>query len=160
MEAAWRLRGVPYDYSHRDESWKNLSARPTALDCSRLLCRVGCEALGYEVDTLAANAGWLLDHLAHVDGTVPAPGDVVGYCRNATRDERQSAGPLVWHVMIFVGRNKVTGRHTVLGACDLAGRVELRPIVYEPHWGPRRWRRIDRRITPPAPYRRIELRAA
>jgi len=44
-------------------------------------------ALGYEVGTLAADAGWLLDNLAHVDGTL-APGDVVGYCRKATEAER------------------------------------------------------------------------
>ena len=154
VATARRLRGVPYDRMHSDDSWKNLRTRPTALDCSKLVCRVACEALGYQVGTLAADAGWLLDNFAHVDGTIPALGDVVGYCRKATKAERCTAGPLVWHVMIFVGNS------TVIGACDLADVVVERPIAYEPRWGARRWWRIDEPIVPPAPYRRMELRPA
>jgi len=138
---------------HSDDSWKNLRARPTALDCSQLVCRVACGALGYEVGTLAADAGWLLDNLAHVDGTL-TPGDVVGYYRKATEAERLTAGPLVWHLMIFVGNS------TVVGACDLADGVVERSIVYERRWGARRWWRIDKPVVPPEPYRRMELRPA
>jgi hypothetical protein len=37
---------------------KNLDAPPTALDCSKFVCRVAGEALGYDVGTLAESAGW------------------------------------------------------------------------------------------------------
>jgi cell wall-associated NlpC family hydrolase len=150
VATARQLLGVPYDRLHSDDSWKNLRARPSALDCSQLVCRVACAALGYEVGTLATDAGWLLDKLAHVDGTT-APGDVVGYCRKATEAERVTAGPLVWHVMIFIGNN------TVLGACDLAGVVVERSIVYERRWGAQRWLRIAKPVIPPQPFRRMEL---
>jgi len=152
LEAAWGLRGISYDRTHRDESWKNLDRRPDKLNCSAFVCRVGCEALGYEVDTLAANAGWLLDSLADVDETVPAPGDVVGYWRKATSDEEFSTGPVTWHVMIFLGRN------TVLGTSKEDDYVRVRPMDYEHTWGDRRWNLIDKTIDPSLPYRRLELR--
>jgi len=159
VAAAEWLQRVPYDYSHSDDSWQNLYAPPASLDCSSFVCRVACEALGYSVGTLGTDANWLLDNLAHVTGGVPEPGDIVGYYRKAmTSMERLIAGPRVWHVMMFVGRDRITGRDTVVGACDLAGRVEVRPIVYEQHWGARRWRRIGEGIDPPAPFRRLALR--
>jgi len=153
VSAAWRLQGVPYDRTHGDVSWTRLRRRPASLDCSTFVVRVACEALGYDVGDLAADAGWLLDRLAHVDGPTPSPGDVVGYCRKAATKAERLGGPLVWHVMIFVGRG------AVVGACDLEGCVVARPIDYEP-WRPRRWWRIEEPVVPPAPFRRLELRTA
>jgi cell wall-associated NlpC family hydrolase len=155
VAAAQRLEGVEYDYSHNDDSWQNLYAPPASLDCSRFVVRVACEALGYDVGKLAADAKWLLKNLAYVERGGPEPGDIVGYCRNGTPAEQQLvAGPRVWHVMIFVGSG------TVVGACDLAAVVVKRSIAYEERWGARRWIRVSTRRSPLAPYRRLELRTA
>ena len=173
VEAARRLCGVPYDAGHRNKSWRNLAARPTALDCSGLVCRVACEALGHSVGTLAQDAEWLLDHLVIVDQ--PEMGDLVGYYRDVTKEDgvgdyRWPNGadlvaanfgddekpPPLWHVMIFVGSG------TVVGACDLADAVTERALLYdtESRWDVRRWRLIAAPVVPSAPYRRLQLRSA
>jgi len=153
VATALRLRGIPYDHSHGDHSWKKLSVRPSSLDCSAFVARVSCKALGYDVGTLAADAKWLMKNLANVEGDRPELGDIVGYCRNATPAEQQLvAGPLMRHVMIYVGNG------VVVGACDIAGGVVSRPIAYEPRLGARCWIRVSTRHSPLAPYRRLELR--
>jgi hypothetical protein len=148
VSAARTLQGVRYDHTHRDQTWKNLEMRPRALDCSTFVCRLAYQALAIAPGTLAADAEWLLDHLAPVES--PLPGDIVGYYREANVRERLGSARLAWHVMLAVGGGEV------VGACDLANRVVARPMVYD---GDRtdRWRLIDELIDPAVAFRRLEL---
>jgi hypothetical protein len=148
VSAAKALQGIRYDHTHRDETWKNLETRPRALDCSTFVCRLAYEALAIAPGILTASAEWLLDHLVPVEQ--PLPGDIVGYYREANVVERLRSGRLAWHVMLAVGAGEV------IGACDLASRVVVRPMVYE---GGRtdRWRLIDDLIDPAVAFRRLEL---
>ena len=147
LRAARRRLEIPYDWTHGDVSWRNLSATPRALDCSSFVCRVAMEALGYTQDHLAPGAEWLIDNLIEVSS--PELGDLVGYGRAATDDEFAVGHDEIWHVMIYVGNGDV------IGACDIAGEVVVRPIDYEAAHGPRRWTRGE---DPNGPYRALEVR--
>jgi len=135
LQAALRLRGVTYDDSHDGEPWKDLAARSTTLDCSAFVCRVAAEAGIYAPGALIADAAWLLDHLVEVAS--PSVGDIVGYGRAAIDESNERHHDVVWHVMIYAGNAQV------VGACDLAGRVVVRPLEYEPEHGDRRWHLIE-----------------
>jgi cell wall-associated NlpC family hydrolase len=146
LAAARGLLGVPYDHSHADTSWKNLSAKPRSLDCSTFVCRVAAEALRLD---LPASAASLIDQLAVVAS--PQPGDLVGYGRAGKRDERLAGYDALWHVMLYAGNGEV------IGACDLAGAVVVRPIAYDESLGRRRWRFVLDEGDAPSPYRVLEL---
>jgi len=137
VRAAERWRGTRYDYAHSDDAWKNLHAKPVLFDCSTFVCRVAMEALGLWPGELAADAAWLLDNLVEVES--PQPGDLVGYGRVAVGDERITRD-VVWHVMLY------RGTASVIGACDIAGEVTVRPMEYAADLGDRQWRLIE---TPP-----------
>ena len=102
------------------------------------------EALGHWPGELAADAAWLLDNLVEVGS--PQPGDLVGYGRASVDDESETRD-VVWHVMLY------RGTATVIGACDIAGEVTVRPLEYAADLGDRQWRLI----TPP-PFRSLILR--
>jgi hypothetical protein len=128
-------------------TWKDRLISPQAFDCSTFVCRVAIEALGFGPDSLLPDAGWLIDHLTHVD--TPHIGDLVGYGRPAIGDEVAGGYDCLWHVMLYAGNGMV------IGACDLKGRVVTRPIDYKPARGTRRWRYVG---DPPAPFRALQLR--
>lgn len=102
------------------------------------------EALGLWPGELAADAGWLLDNLVEVES--PEPGDLIGYGRAAVGDERDTRD-VVWHVMLY------RGTATVIGACDIAGEVTVRPMEYAADLGDRQWRLIAA-----PPFRALALR--
>jgi cell wall-associated NlpC family hydrolase len=131
LEVAYGLVGTPYDYGHDGTEWKDLSRPPNALDCSTYVCRVAAEAGLYRPGLLAPDAAWLLDHL--VETPSPSVGDIVGYGRRALPGTNETFRDFVWHVMIYAG----TG--LVIGACDLAGTVVIRPLEYEAAYGHRQW---------------------
>ena len=54
---------------------------------------------------------------------------------------------VVWHVMIYLGNR------TVIGACDIAGEVAVRPMEYEAAHGAWKWQLINK------PFRSLELRS-
>ena len=136
IEAALRLRGVPYDDGHDGVAWKDLGSRPLVLDCSTFVCRVAADAGLFRPGLLAADAAWLLDYFVEVSS--PSVGDLVGYGRRALTSERHR--DVVRHVMVYAGNA------TVVGACDVAGHVVVRPIEYEAKLAARRWNLIS---TPP-----------
>jgi cell wall-associated NlpC family hydrolase len=137
VRVAERWRGTRYDYTHSDDTWKNIHAKPARFDCSTFVCRIAMEALGLGLGELAADAAWLLDHFVEVES--PQPGDLVGYGRAAVGEECDTRD-VVWHVMLYRG----TG--SVIGACDIAGEVMVRPMEYTADLGDRQWRLIE---TPP-----------
>lgn len=140
LRAARQLVGMGYDDTHGETTWKDLTEKPRVLDCSTFVCRVAMEALGYGATDLAADAGWLLDRLIEI--STPEPGDLVGYGRRATRAERQQFVDhgVLWHVMLYAGNG------TVIGACDVAGAVVVRPIIYEEELGHRQWKWVGRSV--------------
>lgn len=85
--------------------------------------------MGHVPNLLAADARWLIENLVAIRS--PQPGDVVGYQRRATVE---SPHDVVWHVMLYVGNG------SVIGACDVAGAVVIRPIEYETSLGSRQWK--------------------
>lgn len=132
VESAMRLRDVPYDDTHDSDGWRDLSHRPRALDCSTFVCRVAADAGLYRPGLLAEDAAWLLDCLEEVPS--PSVGDLVGYGRQSL--PREQYRDVVWHVMLYAGNS------TVIGACDVAGRVVQRPLEYERELASRQWRLI------------------
>lgn len=142
--AARRWIGRKYDFSHADMAWRDLTVEPEVFDCSAFVCRVAMEAFGYTNDRVERSASWLLDNLCETK-TV-APGDVVGYGREALRSDGALGHQIVWHVMLYIGSGHV------IGACDITGRVAIRPMTYEDKLGPRRWQPV----TPP--FRALKLK--
>lgn len=143
VRLAQKWLGTPYDDTHDDDAWKNLHTKPTTFDCSSFVCRVAMEVVGFWPGQLLADSGWLLDNLVEVES--PQLGDVVGYGRPAVGEERETYN-VVWHVMLYCGSGRV------IGACDLAGAVTVRPMDYEPSWGDRQWR-----LAEPPPFRALAL---
>ena len=110
-------------FAHGDPSWRDRAGAPAALDCSTFVCRVVLDALEYPDDVFYPDPAWLLGHLCCVD--TPIPGDLVGYRRS---DQR--------HVMLYLGSG------LVIGACDIAGEVTIRPFEYESSLGDRQWKLV------------------
>lgn len=145
LTEARRWLGKGYDYTHANLQWRDLHAMPDVFDCSSFVCRVAMDALHQAPNVLVQSARWLIDHLVEVDSV--EPGDVVGYGRPAIPEDGAVGHQLVWHVMIYAG----TGQ--VIGACDIAGHVTLRPWEYERDFGKRRWH-----VIAPPPYRVLVVR--
>lgn len=144
VDAARSYDGIRYDTGHGDLSWRSLDLNPTRFDCATFVCRVALEVIGHVPDLLAADARWLAENLV----AVPSPqlGDVVGYRRRATGVESQMGHDVVWHVMLYLGNG------SVIGACDVAGAVAIRPIDYEASLGSRQWK-----FARPSPFRMISV---
>lgn len=139
-----RLREIPYDDVHDAQAWKDLAARPRALDCSTFVCRVAADARLFRPGLLAPDAGWLLDYFAEIPE--PSVGDLVGYGRPARRHASERYRSVAWHVMIYAGNGDV------IGACDIARRVIVRPMLYERSLGVRQWHLIE-----PSSYRALRV---
>jgi hypothetical protein len=135
IEAAMRLREIPYDDAHDGQAWKDLAARPRALDCSAFVCRVAADAGLFRPGMLAPKAAWLLDYFVEIPS--PSVGDLVGYGRPALCHTNARFRDVVWHVMISAGNGDV------IGAYDIARRVVVRPMKYERELGSRQWRLIE-----------------
>lgn len=145
LARAQRWSFTAYDYSHSDPSWKDPGVVPSVFDCSTFICRVAIDALDYSPQLLGPSAAWLLDNLVKVD--TPTPGDLVGYGRAPDPTEYSAGHDVIWHVMLYLGAGMV------IGACDIAGEVTIRPLDYEAELGDRHWKLID----PPA-FRVLEPR--
>lgn len=128
---ARRWVGKTYDATHADTAWRDVTDEPAVFDCSSFVCRVAIEVFGYDPERLARSASWLLDNLPEVQS--PKPGDLVGYGRAATPDDGALGHQSVWHVMLYLGSGQV------IGACDVAGKVTIRPLIYEFELGRRQW---------------------
>lgn len=69
--------------------------------------------------------------------------------RESGAGDERAMYDVVWHVMLYCGVG------SVIGACDIAGAVTVRPMEYQPALGHRQWRYVE-----PTPFRTLNLRGA
>lgn len=144
IEAAMRLREIPYDDAHDRQAWRDLTARPRALDGSAFVCRVVADAGLYRPGLLTPEATWLLDYFEEIPE--PSVGDLVGYARLAPGRASARFRDVACQVMIYAGNGDV------VGACDIARRVVVRRMEYERNLGSREWKLIE-----PSPFRALRV---